>query len=112
VGALPPCAIYGPHGCGVGLTRYGFFLDGAGATVARVAGHDVGVMHLRDVTPANMLKQAAVLCRICGHWNPVDGPVVSRLVSDTGMVTGDFWTKKLAEFETNRPVLRVYGEDT
>lgn len=110
VGPLPPCAIFDRRGCGIGLTRHGFFLDGAGASVARVAGHDIGVMHLRDVTMQNMLEQAKVLCRCCGHWNPPDGTVVTQLVKDTGMVTGQFWTEKLAAWAREKPKMRVYGE--
>lgn len=110
VGPLPPCPIFGPRGCGIALTRHGFFLDGAGASVARVAGHDVGVMSLREVTMDAMLAQAKVLCRICGHWNPIDGPQVSKLVKETGMVTGKFWTDALERWRVQRPVLRIYGE--
>lgn len=104
-----PCGIFGVRGCGIGLTRHGYFLDGAGATVARVAGHDIGVMHLRDVTWERMLEQAAVLCMECGHWNPADSKV-TELVTATGEVTGAFWTRKLAEYKEKRPVLRVFGE--
>lgn len=112
VGALPPCGIFGIRGCGIGLTRHGYFLDGAGATIARVAGYDVGVMRLEDVTWDAMMKQSEVLCRVCGHWNPVDGQEVTKLVSETGKVTGEFWTRKLGEYRANKPRLRVYGEDS
>jgi hypothetical protein len=67
-------------------------------------------MSLKEVTPENMLKQAEVLCRVCGHWNPVDGEQVTRLVSDTGMVTGKFWTERLEAWKMNPPKLRIYGE--
>lgn len=115
VGELPPCAIFGVHGCGIGLTRHGYFLDGAGASIARVAGHDVGKMHLREVTQEAMLDQARVLCRICGHWNPLNASLdnefrVSRLVTETGQVTGGFWTETLARYNERKPVLRIYGE--
>lgn len=110
VGELEPCGIFGPHGCGVGLTRNGFFLDGAGASVARVAGIDCGVMALKDVTWQAMMDQAKVLCRICGHWNPMNGPGVTKKVTETGEVTGLFWTERLKRFKEERPVLRVYGE--
>lgn len=111
VGPLPPCGIFGIHGCGIGLTRHGYFLDGAGAAVARVAGYDVGVMHLKDVTMESMEEQAKVLCRVCGHWNPLDGPVTTRPVKETGQVTGKFWTDAIAKYNTDRPKLRVYGEE-
>lgn len=114
VGELQPCGIFGPHGCGLGLTRHGYFLDGAGASIARVAGHDIGIMNLKDVTWEAMLEQAKILCRICGHWNdPAPGaPIVVQKVRDTGLVTGAFWTNALRAYKARRPVLRVYGEST
>ncbi len=108
VGVLPPCGIFGVHGCGIGLTRYGYFLDGAGASAARVAGYDVGVQNLCDVTWDSMIEQSKVLCRICGHWNPSDS-IVTKKVTETGEVTGPFWTQKLKEFKANKPKLTVYG---
>lgn len=110
VGELEPCGIFGVRGCGVGLSRNGYFLDGAGASIARVAGYDIGVMHLKDVTWDAMLEQAKVLCRICGHWNPPSGDLVTRKVSETGMVTGRFWTETLRRYKEKKPVLRIYGE--
>lgn len=109
VGALDPCGIFGLRGCGIGLTRHGYFLDGAGATIARVAGYDIGVQHLKDVTWQAMLDQAKVLCRLCGHWNPPDR-MVTELVSKTGEVTGKFWTEVLEKWKANKPILRIYGE--
>ena len=111
VGAVPPCSIFGVRGCGIGLTRHGYFLDGAGAAVARVAGHDVGIMRLKDVTWDAMMEQSAVLCRHCGHWNPFVG-MVSQQVTETGEVTGVFWTEKLKQFKKQAPVLRVYGSSS
>lgn len=112
VGALEPCGIFDRRGCGIGLTRHGYFLDGAGASVARVAGLDIGVMHLKDVTMAVMMEQSKVLCRLCGHWNPKDGPEVTEQVSETGHVTGAFWTKALADYNSGKTrKLGLYGGD-
>ena len=110
VGALEPCGIFGVRGCGLGLTRHGFFLDGAGASLAKVNGLDVGVQHLRDVTMDAMLAQARVLCRLCGHWNPSDGTEVTKQVSETGMVTGQFLTLALKRYEIDPPKMTLYGE--
>lgn len=107
---LPPCGIYGVNGCGIGLTPWGYFLDGAGASVARVAGYDIGIMHLKDVTWESMEAQAKVVCAKCGHWNP-DNSKVTELVSKTGKVTGKFMTEKIAEFKKQKPIMRVYGKD-
>lgn len=109
VGELPPCSLFGIRGCGIGLTRHGYFMDGAGGAVARVAGYDVGAMSLRDVTWEKMYEQAKILCRICGHWNPVAGPLVTKLVKHTGQVTGRFWQEALERYKANKPKLSVYG---
>src|SRR5262249_9682121 len=58
VRSLPPCGIFGIRGCGVALTRHGYYLDGASASIARVAGLDIGVLHLKDVTWDAMMDQA------------------------------------------------------
>lgn len=109
IGEVEPCSIFGVYGCGIGLTRHGYFLDGAGASIARVAGLDVGVMRLADVTWDNMLKQARVLCRLCGHWGP-EGELNVK-VSASGQVTGKYWTEKLEQFRKSPPKLRIYGND-
>lgn len=106
---VEPCGIFGVHGCGIGLTNHGYFLDGAGATVARVAGHDIGVMDLKDVTWDSMIEQSKILCRVCGHWNPSDGKRVTELISKTGEVTGEFWTRTLEEYKRSKPRLKTYG---
>ena len=113
IGAVPPCGIFGINGCGIGLTRHGYFLDGAGASAARVAGLDVGVMRLADVTWEAMIEQSKVLCRICGHWNVDERGQFARgkLVTETGKVTGSFWTEALERWKTRPPELRVYGRD-
>jgi hypothetical protein len=111
---LPPCGIYGrgSGGCGIQLSNFGYFLDGAGATVARVGGFDIAVMHLKDVTFESMENQAKVLCSRCGHHNPVDGsPLTTQLVSKTGHVTGKFWTEALKKFKEKKPIMKVYGKD-
>ena len=115
-GELPPCSIFGIRGCGIGLTRHGFFLDGAGASIARVAGYDIGVMSLKDVTFRRMLEQAKPLCCRCGHWNATDatfenGKIVTKLISETGMITGKFWTETLAAYNKEKPKLKIYGTD-
>jgi hypothetical protein len=109
-GELPPCGIFATRGCGIGLTRHGYFLDGAGAAVARVAGLDIGVMELAGVTWDAMMEQARILCRLCGHWNPMDGSRLSQKVEETGQVTGAYWQKKLAEYSTAKPCMRIYGK--
>jgi hypothetical protein len=56
-----------PWRCGIALTSYGYFLCGAGASIARVFGLDIGIKYLRDVNSETMLKQMDALCKLCGH---------------------------------------------
>lgn len=40
-----------------------------------------------------------------------EGEQVSKLVKETGMVTGKFWTEALARYAVEKPKLRIYGEE-
>ena len=118
---VPPCSIFGIAGCGVGVTKHGYFLCGAGASIARILGLDIGIMQLSELTYEAMLKQADLICHVCGHWNPVtgtpaeggygNGPQVLRdnMLAKTGIVKGPFWEKALANYKANPPVLSLYG---
>jgi len=54
--------------CGLGLTRYGFYPCGPGASIDRVVRMDLGIRNLADVTMEVILKQMEVLCPLCG-WS-------------------------------------------
>jgi len=56
-----------PWRCGMALTKYGYFACGAGASIARVFGLDIGIKYLRDVKPETLLEQTKILCGYCGH---------------------------------------------
>jgi hypothetical protein len=58
--------------CGVGLTRYGYYPCGAGASVDRVFGLDIGIKKLENVTPEAMVNQLKTLCSLCGHFRDFD----------------------------------------
>jgi hypothetical protein len=105
----PPCAIYGQGtgGCGIGLTKHGMFLCGAGASIARVIGADIGVMRLSDLTHEVMLEQAERLCHVCGHWNPINGPCRKNSIRETGQITGGYWTAVLSSW--TQPPMSHYG---
>ncbi len=61
------CSI--PWRCGLGLTVNGYFPCGAGASLARTFGIDIGIKRLSDVTPDAIKKQMIKLCKYCGHSN-------------------------------------------
>ena len=56
-----------PWRCGIGLTKHGYFPCGAGASLAKVFGLDIGIKNLVDVTPESLKKQMVKLCKYCGH---------------------------------------------
>lgn len=62
---IKACSI--PWRCGVALTPNGYFLCGAGASLARVFKMDIGIQELENVTPEILLKQMPNICKYCGH---------------------------------------------
>lgn len=88
---LAPCSIFGIRGCGLGLTKHGIFLCGAGAAIARVCGLDIGLQSLRDVTWESITAQAAALCNVCGHHE-----VSPSLAAEDGNAVSPFWQRALA----------------
>lgn len=102
----PACSIFGIKGCGIGLTRHGYFLCGAGASIARVAGLDIGVQRLEDLTWEAMQAQAEVLCRLCAHKEGYH-----EKLRNTGPVKGPFWAKALEAWKAgSNPPMTIYGE--
>jgi len=61
------CSI--PWRCGIGLTKYGYFPCGAGASLAKVFGMDIGIKSLAEVTPTAIKAQLFEVCKYCGHSN-------------------------------------------
>jgi len=64
---IKACSV--PWRCGIALTRYGYFPCGAGASLAKVFGFDIGIKDIKNVTPANIKRQMLQLCKYCGHSN-------------------------------------------
>jgi len=100
---VAPCAIFGIAGCGLGLTRHGYFLCGAGAAIARITNQSVGVMKLSDVTYDAMLEQAKTLCNVCGHHESA-GAIASQ---DDGVTP--FWTGVFNTCKDIRNDMPLYG---
>lgn len=100
---IPPCGIFGISGCGIGLTKHGYFLCGCGASIARVCGLDVGVMRLQDLTYDAMLRQAEKICNVCGHHNRT-----SVIAQDDGEAS-PFWKNALEQYRQTVPPMSIYG---
>lgn len=104
------CGIHGARGCGLGVTRYGIFLCGAAGGICRVAGLDIGIKHLRDVTVESMSAQAEAICKYCGHWNSEERPHTKIAKCDKQM--SPYWLEAAEKFKTSPPTLTVYGDET
>ncbi|HET7506025.1 MAG TPA: radical SAM protein [Kofleriaceae bacterium] len=108
------CAI--TQWCGLGLTRYGFYPCGAGASVDRVFGLDLGLKQLADVTPERVVQQLTRLCSLCGHYRDFDRRVEFvkhrslHVLSDwtTSQVTSRTWEAAYAAYRTQPPTLSLF----
>lgn len=56
-----------PWRCGIGLTKYGYFLCGAGGSLAKVFGFNIGIKSLKELTIDKLKAQRLILCKYCGH---------------------------------------------
>lgn len=94
------CSI--PWRCGLALTRYGYFLCGAGASVARVFGMDIGLKSLDDLADMRLMKfQRDTLCRLCGHSR-------SSVKLTTKPEASPTWAKAFAAYKVEKPTLGEY----
>ena len=78
--------------CGLGLTRYGYYPCGAGASLDRVFGFDIGIKSLSAVTPTSVASQITRLCGLCGHFRDFDKREEYVLIRDESILTG--WTRE------------------
>ncbi|MDD5209695.1 MAG: hypothetical protein PHV36_09930 [Elusimicrobiales bacterium] len=126
VKSASPCLI--PQNCGHGLSRYGYYPCGAGASIDRVFGFDIGIKRLRDLTPENTRKQLKLLCRYCGHSPSINKYLdslkpweergvfketarlsASRRAQYTAPVSKS-WLKAYEKYRKKKPALRLYGK--
>ena len=90
------CSI--PWRCGMALTRYGFFLCGAGAAVARV--HGIPVSRGYDMTREDMILQQRSLCRLCGHSRSTVKTVKDSEISEK-------WEEAFKRYKKQKPELTI-----
>jgi len=64
---IKACSI--PWRCGIALTPNGYFVCGAGASLAKIFQMDIAVKKFEDITSENLLKQIQSICKYCGHSN-------------------------------------------
>ena len=93
------CSI--PWRCGIALTKYGYFLCGAGAGLARVSGIVEGVKELNFLTADKLKEQRYKLCNICGHSN-------SGKVKSSQNIISPVWMDYIKKYKEAPPKLGVY----
>lgn len=89
--------------CGLGLTRYGYYLCGTGASVDRVFGLGVGIRSLSEVSREKLFAQRNILCRFCGHYKGRD---LKRRTTDE---ISESWREAYRRYSLRRPELALYG---
>jgi hypothetical protein len=91
------------EGCGLGLSRYGFYPCGAGASIDRVFGFDIGLKKLDLVDDKVLRDQLRLLCGYCGHFkgNDVDHKVTTEVMSET-------WRNAYNNYKIEKPKLVLY----
>ncbi len=66
---------------GLGLSRYGYYPCGPGASIDRVFGFDIGIKSLSEVTPERLKAQLRLLCGFCGHFTHFDVPSLEARIA-------------------------------
>ena len=107
-GADYATACWIPESCGIGLTRYGYYSCGAGGSIDRVFGFDIGLKHLAEVTHEKLRDQLRLLCSYCGHFKHNDYArpelreqwVTSEEVSES-------WKRAYARYHEEKPRLTL-----
>jgi len=90
--------------CGLGLTRYGYYPCGAGASLDRVFGFDIAIKRLSLVNQQTLKSQLRLLCRFCGHFKRNfnnDKRITKEMMSKT-------WIKAYKEYQKAKPNLSLY----
>jgi len=97
--------------CGLGLTKYGFYCCGAGASVDRVFGFNIGIKNITDVA-VGLKMQMSQLCSVCGHFKDFD-IIDTKVVDEDKLWTekvevSESWQKAYKEYKINKPVLDLF----
>lgn len=91
--------------CGIGLSRYGFYVCGLAASIDRIFGFDIGLKSLKDVNLDSLNKQRDILCRYCGALR-YPGFKDDR-ITDIEVIS-DTWKKAYKKHKESPPTLELY----
>jgi hypothetical protein len=89
--------------CGMGLTRYGYYPCGAGASVDRVFGFDIGHKKLSSFSDVTLRDQLKTLCRFCGRYK---GSYGGKMITEE--IITESWRKAYERYMEKKPELSLY----
>jgi len=98
-------ACWNTEHCGLGLTRYGYYLCGPGASIDRVFGLDTGIKNLSSVNDSTLMQQRGRLCRYCGMYKEKDYKMGRRIKKEKMSLT---WIKAYKKYKKEKPKLSLY----
>jgi len=98
-----------PENCGIGLTRYGYYPCGAGASVDRIFGFDSGIKNLSEVNISKFKAKLKFLCSYCGHFKDTDYDdpnYKEKWTTEEKMSIS--WQKAYKSYKKKKPSLSLY----
>lgn len=89
--------------CGLGLTKYGYYPCGPGASADRIFGFNIGLKKLSSVNDLTLKNQLKLLCKYCGHYK--DNYDAERITEEKMSVS---WQKAYEKYKKRKPNLFVF----
>jgi hypothetical protein len=95
------------YDCGLGLSRYGFYVCGQGASIDRIFGFDIGIKSLRDVNLEALYYQRKILCPYCGLLPFGDyDPYKNRITNEEKISPS--WEEAYKKYKKSNPIMGLY----
>ncbi|GAX62215.1 Fe-S oxidoreductase [Candidatus Scalindua japonica] len=101
--------------CGLGMSRYGYYPCGPGASADRIFGWDIGIKKISGVTAKATMKQREILCQYCGLYLYSFPFMKDKLLAEfkegkrSGKeVMSDSWKSAYRSYNQTKPDLGTY----
>jgi hypothetical protein len=91
--------------CGMGLTRYGYYICGPGASVDRIFGLDIGIKRLSLLKDSELSKQRKELCKYCGIYKDKNHKDRAWINEEK---MSPAWIKAYKNYKKEKPKLSLY----
>ncbi len=92
--------------CGLGLTRYGYYICGPGASIDRVYGFNIGMKKISQLSNSKLKEQRKILCQYCGHYK-YNSPRDKK----TWIISAEMslsWIKAYERYAEQKPEMPLY----